>query len=429
MSGLPIEATSWQQITPHYLLHPMIRNDRAIVALTSVGHGMVHTYELSIPILMTLWLAEFDVSTAVLGGIVAIGYGLYGLGALPAGILADRWGSRRLIVGCLAGMGSAFLLLSLAPGLWTIAAALVLWGLAASLYHPAGLTLISRGVVQRGKGLALHGMAGNIGIAMGPLCTALLLLVVDWRVVAGVLAIPALIATGYAAQASFDETAADAAASAQDRSPDSFHTLWTTTRVLFASGFALVFLIVMMSGLYYRGVLTFLPDLLERFVTIDLGLAVEPGRYVYAALLMVGMMGQYIGGWLTDHVRTERGILGAFVLLTIIGIAFWPLAQAGAISLFIISGVLGIALFMIQPLYQATVAEYTPPAARGLSYGFTYLGVFGVGALGAALAGSLLNWFTPLVLFLVLAIVAALGALLSAYLAWRPRRTMTDSSS
>ena len=407
----------------------MIRNDRAIVALTSVGHGMVHTYELSIPILMTLWLAEFEVSTSVLGGIVAVGYGLYGLGALPAGVLADRWGSRRLIVGCLAGMGSAFLLLSLAPGLWTIAAALVLWGLAASVYHPAGLTLISRGVVQRGKGLALHGMAGNVGIAMGPLCTALLLLVVDWRVVAGVLALPALIATVYAARASFDETAADDAASATERPPQSLRSLWSTTRVLFASGFALVFLIVMMSGLYYRGVLTFLPDLLERFVAIDLGLAVEPGRYVYAALLMVGMIGQYLGGWLTDHVRTERGILGAFGLLTIIGLVFWPLAQAGTTSLLFISGILGIALFMIQPLYQATVAEYTPPAARGLSYGFTYLGVFGVGALGAALSGALLDWFTPLVLFLVMAGIAALGALLSTYLAWMPRRIMTDSTS
>ena len=402
----------------------MNSNDRAIISLTSLGHGMVHTYELSIPILMTLWLVEFDVSTAVLGSVVALGYGLYGMGALPAGVLADRWGSRRLIVACLAGMGLSFVVLSLASGLWSITAALVLWGLAASIYHPAGLTLISRGVVKRGHGLALHGMAGNAGIALGPLCTALLLVVVDWRVVAALLALPALGATLYAARASFDETAADAvfdesAGESEDPPPQSLAQLWSTSRLLFASGFAVVFFVVMFSGLYYRGILTFLPDLLERFVQIDIGLQVESGRYVYAALLMVGMAGQFLGGWLTDHVPTERALTGGFLVLAAIGVVFWPMALAGTGSLLFISALLGVALFVVQPLYQATVAEYTPSEARGLSYGFTYLGVFGIGALGAAVAGTVLNYYAPAVLFGVLAVFALSGAGLSAYLAVR----------
>lgn len=402
----------------------MNSNDRAIISLTSLGHGMVHTYELSIPILMTLWLVEFDVSTAVLGSVVALGYGLYGMGALPAGVLADRWGSRRLIIGCLAGMGLSFVVLSLASGLWSIATALVLWGLAASIYHPAGLTLISRGVVKRGHGLALHGMAGNAGIALGPLCTALLLVVVDWRVVAALLALPALGATLYAARASFDETAADAVfdestGESEDPPPQSLAQLWSTSRLLFASGFVVVFFVVMFSGLYYRGILTFLPDLLERFVQIDIGLQVESGRYVYAALLMVGMAGQYLGGWLTDHVRTERALTGGFLVLAAIGVVFWPMALAGTGPLLAISALLGVALFVVQPLYQATVAEYTPSEARGLSYGFTYLGVFGIGALGAAVAGTVLNYYAPAVLFGVLAVFALSGAGLSAYLAVR----------
>ncbi len=405
----------------------MSSNDRAIIALTSLGHGMVHTYELSIPILMTLWLTEFGASTALLGALVSVGYGLYGVGALPAGILADRWGSRRLIVVCLAGMSASFLMLSLAPGLWAIGAALVLWGLAASIYHPAGLTLISRGVVQRGKGLALHGMAGNAGIALGPFCTALLLLVVDWRVVAACLALPALAATVYAAQASFNETAADAQAATNAQSPAapaSATQLWTHTRVLFASGFAVVFGIVILSGLYYRGILTFLPNLLKDVFVIDGAMDLDPSRYVYAALLMVGMAGQYVGGWLTDQGRTEWALASGFVLLAGLGLAFWPLVQMGTAPLLAVSAVLGVALFMVQPLYQAMVAEYTPPEARGLSYGFTYLGVFGVGALGAGIAGSILYWSTPPVLFAVLAGFAGLGAAGSAYLAYQRRHTM-----
>ncbi|WP_233516950.1 hypothetical protein [Haloferax sp. Atlit-6N] len=39
----------------------MNSNDRSIVALVMLAHGMVHTYELSIPIFVLIWLTEFDV--------------------------------------------------------------------------------------------------------------------------------------------------------------------------------------------------------------------------------------------------------------------------------------------------------------------------------------------------------------------------------
>ena len=111
----------------------MNANDRSIVTLVMTGHGLVHTYELSIPIFMTAWLAEMGVSEAFLGGLVGAGYFLFGAGALPGGILADRVGSRRLIAGCFVGMGGAFVLLGLLPGLWGLGAALLAWGAAASV--------------------------------------------------------------------------------------------------------------------------------------------------------------------------------------------------------------------------------------------------------------------------------------------------------
>ena len=159
-------------------------NDRSIIRLVMVGHALVHTYELSIPIFMTVWLSAFGVAEATLGGVVGAGYVLFGVGALPGGLLADRFGARTLITACLAGMGLSFVGLGLASGLWTVGTALLLWGTAASVYHPAALSLISTGVQQRGRGLAWHGIAGNVGIAGGPLVTALLLLVVDWQTVA-----------------------------------------------------------------------------------------------------------------------------------------------------------------------------------------------------------------------------------------------------
>ena len=392
-------------------------NDRSIVGLTMLAHAMVHTYELSIPILMTLWLEEFALSKAVLGGIVAAGYGLFGLGALPGGILADRFGSKRLIIGCLAGMGGAFLLLSLAQGLWTIGAALVLWGAAASVYHPAGLALISKGVVRRGRAFAWHGMAGNIGIALGPLATTVALIAFDWRTVSLVLVAPAVVAVAIALRLRFDEHAglnAEEHAATQDVA--SWSTILDRSRRLFVPSFLIVFGIVMLSGLYYRGVLTFLPELLGTMATLPamaLGdLTLESARYVYVGLLLIGVGGQYVGGWLTDRISLERGIGWTFVALTLIAAAYWPAANAGLGPLLAISALLGFCLFIVQPFYQATVAEYTPAEARGLSYGFTYLGVFGVGALGAALTGAVLDLFSPAVMFGVLATLAALASVL-----------------
>ena len=407
-------------------------NDRSIVALVMAGHGLVHTYELSIPIFMTAWLGELGVSEAVLGGVVGAGYFLFGAGALPGGVLVDRFGSRRLIAACFVGMGGAFVLLGLLPGLWGLGGALLAWGAAASVYHPAGLALISTGVQQRGRALAYHGIAGNVGIAAGPLATALLLLVFDWPTVAVLLGLPALLAAVGAWRTSFDERAAvgvhdapDAERGKASSTPDDVAALWTRSKALFASGFAGVFALVALSGLYYRGILTFLPDLLTPLVTVDLPIDVAPGRYVYAGLLAVGIAGQYVGGRLSDHGRTEQALAAALAVLAVVAVVFLPVAGLGTAALLAVSAVLGFFLFLVQPLYQATVAEYTPPEARGLSYGYTYLAIFGVGAAGAALAGGVLQVAGPPLLFGVLAGLALLGAGLSAGLAVRRGRVGT----
>ena len=297
-------------------------------------------------------------------------------------------------------------------------------GLAASVYHPAGLSLISKGVSQRGRALALHGIAGNAGIALGPLATAVLLAWIgDWQWVALLLAIPAALATAFALASSFDESAAeDEASDAQGTCRQTEHDghllrrLGATSRQLFATAFAGVFVVVMLSGLYYRGVLTFLPGMLDEVITFTLPISVESEHYVYAGVLMIGMLGQYAGGKLTDRLPTEIGMAGALAILAGTALVFLPVVQLGTAPLLVASAVLGFFLFLVQPLYQATVAEYTPARARGLSYGFTYLGVFGVGAMGAPLAGWILDAASADVLFYLLAGVAAAASLLSAWL-------------
>ena len=406
-------------------------NDRTIVGLAMLAHAMVHTFELSIPILVPVWLAEFGTTQAVVGVVVSAGYALFGIGALPGGVLADAYGSRRLIAGCLLGMGGAFALLGVAPSLWVVALALVLWGVAASVYHPSGLALLSKGVTEQGSAFAYHGMAGNLGIAVGPLVTTLLLLVLDWQTVVVVLAVPAFAAALVALRADVDEAAAVGADGANDARADggvaSVSELVVDSRTLFSGWFVAVFGVVMLSGLYYRGVLTFLPDLLSGlalFAPVDLaGETLEPARYLYAGLLTVGMAGQYVGGKLTDRMENARGIAIAFGVLAALALVFVPASAAGLGPLLMVSFVLGFFLFVVQPLYQATVAAYTPPGARGLSYGYTYLGVFGIGALGAAIAGVVLQYASPAALFAVLAVFASLASALGIVLSVRAPTT------
>lgn len=423
----------------------MERNDRSILGFVMVGHAMVHIYELSIPILMTIWLLEFSTTAALLGAVVSVGYGLFGVGALPGGVLVDRYGPRTLIVACLAGMGLSFLILSAASGVVGIAVALGVWGLSASVYHPAGLTLISNGVEKRGRGFAYHGMAGNAGIAGGPLVTALLLLLFGWETVAVLLAVPALAAAVVGLRIRFDPRAAvDGDEATTERGgPDSLAGFVTDSRALFTGGFVLVFLIVSLNGLYYRGALTFLPDLLGDFLTAAVGdvrpgifdpespVAEEfdPASYLYAGLLTVGIGGQYFGGRLTERIEPDRGLILMLSALTVIAVGFVPAAGLGLWGLLVASVVLGFTLFAMQPLTQATIAKYSMPGSRGLSFGYTYLAIFGIGALGAAVSGIVLTYTSVSAMFAVLAGFATIAAALAVVLVTRGNESRSASGS
>ncbi|MDZ7730113.1 MAG: hypothetical protein U5K37_02720 [Natrialbaceae archaeon] len=160
-----------------------------------------------------------------------------------------------------------------------ITLALAAWGIAASVYHPAGLTLCAATLSIDGRRSRYHWMAGNAGIAFGPLLTILLLGVFDWRTVTIWLALPAIAVAVLGLLIRFDETAA---VEEVQRSP----SILAGSRRIYSVGFLLVLAIVVCNGLYYRGMLTFLPDVLGGFVG-DLGgleLA-SAGQYLYAGLL------------------------------------------------------------------------------------------------------------------------------------------------
>lgn len=397
-------------------------NDRAVVGFAMLGHALFHTYELSIPVFVVAWLDAFAATEATLGLVVGAGYALVGVGALPAGVLSDRLGSKRLVVGAVFGMGLGFLLLGAAPNVAAVATALAVWGAAASVYHPAALALLSRGTERRGAAFAYHGVAGNVGTVVGPLAAALLLTFLEWRLVAGLFVLPAVGGGLLALRLEFEEPAA---VESDGGAVPSLADLWRDSRVLFAGGFGLVFLVVLLYGLFYRGTLTFLPAVLgglPPFDPVRIGAtAFEPGRYVYAGLLLVGVAGQYVGGRLTDRLPTVPVLGGVLVALALSSLLFVPASDAGLLPSLAVCGVLGFLVYVVVPVYQATIADYADETVHGLSYGFTYLGMFGVGALGAVLAGTVLSFAGPDALFFVLAAVVACAGGLCGRLLYRER--------
>jgi MFS family permease len=100
------------------------------------AHGASHGFVLVLPAVLVSLRTEFGASFTTLGTVATVSTMLYGLGALPAGLLADRVGAP-VLLRVFAGLSAAgCLLAAVAPGIWWLAAALALLGAAGALYHP-----------------------------------------------------------------------------------------------------------------------------------------------------------------------------------------------------------------------------------------------------------------------------------------------------
>jgi MFS family permease len=397
----------------------MESNDRGLVKFTALAHALFHTYELSIPLFIGVWMADFDASAALVGTVVGAGYALVGVGAPVSGILSDRFGSRRLVTLSVVGMGCGFALVSLANGVFVLGVAVVVWGAFASLYHPAGLSLISRSADARGTVFAYHGAGGNVGTAFGPLLTALLLLAVEWQRAVGLLAALAFVAALFGLRIEFDAVGGDADAPAASLGAELKRTV-AESRALFGVAFTVAFVAVLLYGTYYRGLLTFLPDVLAESPSLApvelLGREVEPAQYVYTGLLAVGIAGQYAGGRFTDRVPSTTAFLGALAGLACLAVLFPVVRTLGVVPLVGLCLGLGFVVYGTAPIYQVVIAEHAADDAHGRSYGFTYLAMFGVGAAGASLAGFVLTHATSTALFGLLGAIAAVGCGFAAWL-------------
>src|SRR5262249_30890095 len=140
-----------------------------------------HLLMLLYPTVVLTLESRFGLSYGELMWLFVPGLVLYGVAALPAGWLADRWSAERMMVLFFAGSGLAGIVTGLAPGPVGLAVGLALIGFFGSIYHPVGTAWLVRNAENRGRMLGWNGIFGSIGIGAGPLVAAGLTTLYGWR--------------------------------------------------------------------------------------------------------------------------------------------------------------------------------------------------------------------------------------------------------
>ena len=352
----------------------MTAAERRIVGFTSVAHGLNHAVELVYG--AVLFVIAVDVRLALLGAVANASALAYAVMALPAGPAADRLGSKRMVSISMGGAGAAALLAAASPNVTVLAIALVIMGLLGGLYHPAGLSLITRGVRQRARALGIHGAGGNIGTALAPLIAGGLAGIWSWRASFVFFAIIAITVAAVTYRSTVGEPDPDAVRSSNPSSPTLLVPL------------ALMFVINAGFGFIFRGLTTFLPLHLSTNLGFEIG-GFEPvvvgGAFATFALLF-GVAGQYLGGELGERVRRHRLLLPLATLtipalLLMAASTGWLLLAAAAIFVFF--------NFMAQPTAVAMISDFAAEQSHGRVYGLTSLTGFGIGSF-AGISGGLI---------------------------------------
>ncbi len=395
------------------------REEKLLVGYAAVAHGLVHVMELTYAAILPFLLLDFGEGLFVLG-VVATFFGFaFGLGALPAGVLADRIGSKRLLEICLLGGALASVGVALSPNIYSLAAFLSLLGLALGLYHPAGMSLISRGVNQKvlGRGLALHGIGGSLGIAAAPVLAAGVAALVDWRVA---YLVPAVLSL--AAAAVILRTPAMGVARGEARKPAQAATGASASagRMLLLP-LIVVFAVSVINGFIYRGMITFLPLHLKESVHFAVGgidASAMAGAFA-SIILLAGTLGQWLGGTLGDRMHREVVLLAEALVVTV---SLLLMGVVSGLPLVAVGVVMGVAYFMGQPLTTGLIAEYSPRRLQGRMFGIGFFLGFGLGSFAAAFAGWVAERSGTPAVFLSMGAIGVLTALSAVLLLGMARR-------
>lgn len=355
---------------------------------TCVAHFFTHFYEMIFPALAIPLMLSLKMS---LGDVLKMSffmYLLYGLTALPWGMISDRFNNRITLIIFFIGTSLGAILTAFSDTRTSLMLSLAVIGFFASSYHPAGMGLISLGMKNRGMALGINGVAGNIGMISAPFTAGLLNWLVGWEVTYLIIGALSIIWGIILFMVDIDETSVhpeakeNATSSANNNSNMKY--------------FLILCVIMTLAGLVYRGNSVVLPAYLELKASFlwdflsSISLHNLTGAKTAAATLlasliyMIGIPGQILGGRMADKYDLRWLYLGFHGL----SLPFIILMGLVSQELLVISA--GLYIFFalgMQPIENSLVAKYTPSKWRSTGYGIKFILVFGIGSFAVYCVG------------------------------------------
>src|SRR6266446_4576985 len=133
--------------------------ERLHFLLLNVGHFLDHLFTLIFATVAALALhREWGLGYADLLKYATPGFFAFGVFALPAGWLADKWSREGMMSVFFVGIGLASILTAFARTPFEIALGLFVVGVFAAIYHPVGLAFVVPGVLSILIGIAYTGL-------------------------------------------------------------------------------------------------------------------------------------------------------------------------------------------------------------------------------------------------------------------------------
>ncbi len=374
--------------------------ERRVITLTAGSHWVVHAAMLALPASAVLLKAQFglnDFEYGLLANLVFLGFGL---GALPAGFLVDKIGARRTLRLCIGGLILGSVIVAFSTSLWLLAVGVGLMGLAAGLYHPSGLTLISANLRRDGRGMGYHGIAGSVGLASGNFIGAGILAVAGWPHLFGLYAGLGVIVLAYqlGGVRRLELAEPHTAPRGNIETRPGGRALQVT----------LALAVLALLGFSYRGLVIFMPLYFGKNLHLG-GLSGEVlGNLAAGVMLLGGVLGQFSGGFITEMKKPLRS--ASWLALAACAAALGGRFAGGWWTLVISTG-MAAAVFSTQPITNSLIGRLMPARHRGKGYGLASAVNFGFGSL----AGSVGGWVAENTglenVFLLLAVTSALAAL------------------
>lgn len=377
---------------------------RRAQAFSNVGHSLNHLLLLLYPTVVLVLEREWGRSYGELVALMLAGQVLYGIAALPAGWLGDRWSTRGMMAVYFFGTGAAAIATGMASSPFGLALGLAALGFFGSIYHPVGMAWVVRSMKDRGRALGWNGMFGSIGVALGPVVAGALCHFWSWRaafVAPGIVAMAIGLVLLWAWRGGH--------VGEGDQAPPSGKGTPSRTEVLRA--FFILSVTMTCGGLIFQAFTVMLPKLFEQ--RLAGGAALGPlgiGGLVGLVYLTVGLTMPYCGA-IADRHATQKVYRFAYVLLAP---GLFLAAYLESWVLLVLAVALVFTSTLAGPAENKLLAHYTPGRWQGTGFGAKFVLTLGVSSgavpMIAWIHGATGGFYWLFVVMGALAVVALAGA-------------------